>query len=133
MYVTATYDTLKNVIRLVFLFVLCVSAVLTQLPGGILPSPQLPTLETANQNVLTPAQKTKLQTLRQALQLQPVICEAQAVNLLSQSANLMQGISTPLPGNVMPASRWFNTSSFLLGAPACGASFSFGGLLPALP
>lgn len=195
-------------IRIAFLLALCVSSLLAQLPGGILPSPQFPLrlkqfleltdeqatsifqlnasfqqfqfekmrrasqvqaeiaqetaratldpmalglryleleslrrevreeqsrLETAIQNVLTPAQKTKLQTLRQALQLQPVICEAQAVNLLSQSSNLLQGGPAPFPGNIIPASRWFNTSSFLLGAPACGGTFTFGGPLPGLP
>ncbi len=78
------------------------------------------------QNVLNAAQKTKVQALRQAMQLQPVICEAQLVNVLKPAPQIL----TPLPGNRIPATRWFDTSAFLLPSLVCGAGIRAGGFVP---
>ncbi len=78
------------------------------------------------QNVLTPAQRTKVQALQQAMQLQSVICEAQAVNLLSQAQPVPALNRVPFPGNLIPASRWFDTNAFLLPAPVCAVGIRTG-------
>jgi Spy/CpxP family protein refolding chaperone len=77
------------------------------------------------QNVLTAAQKTKLQALEQAMQLQSVICEAQAMNLLGQR----QFGAAPIAVNPfysIPVNRWFDTSAFLLPTAACGTGIRSG-------
>lgn len=70
------------------------------------------------QNVLTPPQKTKLQTLQQALRLQSTICEAQSVNLLDQVA------PNPFLGNILPS---LGTNPFLFPGSACGFGIRSGG------
>jgi len=64
------------------------------------------------QNVLTAAQKTKVQALIDAMRLQPVICDAQAQSILP----------VPVPGNLLPVGRALpginqGFASFLLGNP----------------
>jgi hypothetical protein len=95
----------------------------------------------AIQNVLTPAQKTKLQALQQAMRLQPVICEAQAINLLSAQTQSIpnQVIPIPFPGNMMPMPR-LDAGAFLFPSVTCGLSNRMGSLsgvilnpLPAQP
>lgn len=72
------------------------------------------------QGTLTPAQKTKLQSLQQAIQLQPVICEAQAFLLL--------GGTLPVPAVpiLTTSNRWFDTTTFTLPAIGCGAGIRTG-------
>jgi hypothetical protein len=74
------------------------------------------------QNVLTPAQKTQVQALQQAMQLQSVVCEAQAVNLLGEvRLNSGRNLANPFYGSVFPATRWFDTGAFLPLPVPCGA------------
>ena len=86
------------------------------------------------QKVLNEAQKTKVRALVAAMQLQGVICEAQAQNILP-------GLR---PGNIIPASRisplpvdQTGIASFLLGTPTfigCSSgSFGFTQLPPVQP
>jgi hypothetical protein len=86
----------------------------------------------AIQNVLTPAQKTKVQALQQAVQLQFVACEAQSVNLLGQIPSI-QINANPFYGTVIPATRWFDTSAFRLPAVACGTGLRTGSFSNAIP
>jgi hypothetical protein len=55
---------------------------------------------TAIQALLTTAQKTKVQTLEDAMKLQPLICEAQNSRILT-----------------LPSLRWFDTSAFVTTIP----------------
>lgn len=81
------------------------------------------------QDLLTPAQKAKLESLRQAMAVQGVICEAQAVNLMPR---LLPGrvVRDPFPGGGSTP-RWFDTSVFVAPAPdsSCGPGGFVGGVL----
>ena len=81
------------------------------------------------QNVLTAAQKTKVQALQQAMQLQSVICEAQSVNVLRPVQSGLP-IATPIPANRISGSRWFDSAAFLLPSVGCGAGIRTGILTP---
>jgi len=84
---------------------------------------------------LTDAQKLKLKALDDARKLQPVIAAAECENLLAPAAS----------GNIIPASRWFDTTQFVNGVitampvgvvanNACGPMVlngDFSGLIPA--
>lgn len=80
-------------------------------------------------DLLTPAQKAKLESLRQAMSVQGVICEAQSVNLMPQ---LLPGrvVRDPFPGGGS-AGRWFDTSAFVIPVsyPSCGSGGVVGGVL----
>jgi len=84
------------------------------------------------QSLLTDAQKTKLEGLRQAMALQGVICEAQSVNLLG-SGIARTGISVNpyLPGNLIPNTIPANriSAAFLPGLSSCGGSTNFASFL----
>jgi hypothetical protein len=80
------------------------------------------------QNVLTAAQKTKVQALQQAMQLQSVICEAQSVNVLRPSVGFPA--ITPFPANRISATRWFDTAAFLVPGVACGSGIRTGIFTP---
>ena len=67
------------------------------------------------QNVLTAAQKTKLQALADIIRMYPVACEAVSSNLLGAPAQVAVPAGSPMPGNIVPS-----YASFLLGVPACG-------------
>ena len=76
------------------------------------------------QALLTPAQKTKVQALVEAMRLQPVICEAQAANVLPSSAGawIRTGDFLPVGGTGT------GFASFLLGTPGMRPACS-----PAVP
>lgn len=75
------------------------------------------------QAILTPAQKTKVQALVEALRLQPVICQAQAVNILPSA------VPTGVTGALLsPYPIQTGFASFLLGGAGtsgCAGGFGF--------
>jgi hypothetical protein len=85
------------------------------------------------QNVLTAAQKTKVQALIEAMRLQSVICDAQAQNIIPPA----------VPGNIIPANRvvpgpTLGIASFLLGGTGlpgvgCTPGFRTGNFFTFLP
>jgi hypothetical protein len=82
------------------------------------------------EEVLTAAQKTKLQALRQAIQLQPVICEAQIVNLLpSFPGNIVPAIvnQQPLPGTRLDPNPFFFVGGLCGNRSGSFANFLLGG------
>jgi hypothetical protein len=85
------------------------------------------------QNVLTPAQKAKLQALQQAMLLQSTICEAQAMNLLGQPQLGTPFLTLgPVLGGLLPYPA--PVGSFIYGpATSCTPAFrngDFSGLVP---
>src|SRR6266849_2046642 len=64
------------------------------------------------QTLLTVEQKAKLAVLQQALTLYSTACSGVSQNLLSPPI---------LFPNVIPASQWFDTTSFLVGAAPCSS------------
>jgi len=91
------------------------------------------------QKVLTPAQKTKVQALIDAMRLQGVICEAQTENILPVASFGNRWFDTgtfnflpvpPGPGPILSGGSGQSLASFLLG-PICPASRSglIGGLI----
>ena len=82
------------------------------------------------QNVLTAPQKTKVQALQQAMQLQSVICEAQSVNVLMPAPSVGFPGITPFPANRISATPWFDTAAFLVPGLACGSGVRSGVFSP---
>lgn len=76
----------------------------------------------AIENVFNATQKAKLLTLRQAMQLSSIICEAQAVNVLPPGLSPLPQLPIPIP---VPANRRIDISSLLL-APSGGCAVRTG-------
>jgi hypothetical protein len=71
------------------------------------------------QQVLTAAQKTRLQALVEAMRLQPVACEAQGMNLLP-APTFPSGVTGGLIGrDPLPVVPGEAIASFVLGTPYC--------------